>query len=123
MLDQVHSWCTKWQLGVNKNKTKVMHFRKTRTMRCKTNFCIGKHKLEYASEYKYLGVMLNEYLNFNVTADVLSKASVRALGALINKFYTMRDMGFKTYHFIYSLVSPVINYGAEIWGYKSYNWP
>ncbi len=122
MLDYVHSWCTKWQLGVNKNKTKVMHFRKTRTMRCKTNFYIGKHKLEYASEYKYLGVMLNEYLNFNVTADVLSKASVRALGALINKFYTMRDMGFKTYTTLYNtLVSPVMNYGAEIWGYKSYN--
>ena len=45
----------------------------------------------------------------------------RALGALINKFNIMRDMGFKTYTTLYNtLVCPVINYGAEIWGYKEY---
>ena len=119
ILDFVEKWCKKWRLVINKDKTKAMHFRKSRKLRSKYSFHIGTDCLDYVSDYKYLGVTINEYLNYNNTVDVLSKAGGRALGVLISKFKYMKDMGFKTFTTLYdSCVNPIINYASEIWGYK-----
>ena len=45
-------------------------------------------------KYKYLGVILDEFLNFESRVQVLSEAAGRALGAVILKFKTLKDIGF-----------------------------
>ena len=78
-------------------------------------------KLEYVENYKYLGVVLSEHLNYSVTADVLASAGGRALGAVISKFHNYRNIGFSTFKKLYETsVVPVLNYAYEIWDYK--NW-
>ncbi len=97
MLNVVNNWCPKWRLTVNKDKTKVVHFRKPQQPRTQYVFKYGIDVLEIVDKYKYLGTVLNEYLNFNVTADVRAGAGGRALGAVISQFSNLRNIAYTTF--------------------------
>ena len=74
------------------------------------------------SEYKYLGVIFDEFLNFNKCSKTLADAGGRALGALWSKFKGMKDIGFNTYTKLYnSGVVSVLDYGSGIWGFNKEN--
>ncbi len=84
-------------------------------------FVPGNTELNIVEEYKYLGIVLNELLDYDVTAQVLSDAANRALGSVINKYKSINGLGYNTYtRFFQSGVCPILDYGSEIWGYKSF---
>ena len=66
-----------------------MHFRKRRIDRCETQFILGDIELKYCEEYTYLGVLLNEHLDYEATAKQFANAFSRALGAHIAKYKNM----------------------------------
>ena len=120
MLNEVNEWCTIWQMKVNMSKTKIMEIRRKGTERSIAKFKLGNHTVEKCSEYKYLGVFFDEFLEFKKSYEVLTASGQRALGALIAKFKTMNEMGYKTYSKLFNTnVVPIIDYGAEIWGYTT----
>ena len=121
MLEIVENWCKKWRLAVNHDKSKIMHFRNARIKRSDFEFKLDNNVLEYVQDYKYLGLLLNEHMKYNNAAEMLSKAAGRALGACISKFKMLKNMGLQTYTTMYqTCVTSVMNYGAEIWGYKNF---
>ena len=61
--------------------------------------------------YKYLGITLSEYLDFNVTANVLAGAAGRALSEILAKFKEFGNVEFE------SNVATVSEYASEVWGY------
>ena len=122
LLDIVYCWCNNWRVIVNKDKTKVMHFRKNRHRKSNYSFMYGSSKIEMVDTYKYLGVVLSDHLKHSVIAEVLASAGGRALGAVITKFRNFRNIGFSTFTKMYDTsVVPVMNYASEVWGYKEYN--
>ncbi len=119
ILELVNSWCRKWRVMINKEKSKVVHFRPKRNDRTELEVKLGDDTLEIVAEYKYLGVHLNEFLLYEQTADILSKSATRALGSVINKFRSLKNMGFETYTKLFNAcVVPVLDYASEVWGYK-----
>ena len=63
---------------------------------------------------------LNEHMGFNTTAETLAKAGGRALGAVISKIQSYKDVGFNTYSNLFnSCVVPVLDYCSGVWGFKS----
>ncbi len=50
--------------------------------------------LNKVEKYKYLGVILNEYIEYDTTATILSETVGRALGAVIAKTRHFSDLGF-----------------------------
>ena len=44
--------------------------------------------------YKYLGVIFDEFMEFNECAKTLSDSGGRTLGALISRSKEFRDLGF-----------------------------
>ena len=121
MLNIVYAWCRKWRLEVNCSKTKVMHFRKKNLCRSQYVFHLGETPLNYEDHYKYLGVILEEHLDFNTCAETLGAAGGRALGSVISKFKSIKNMGFSTFSFLYNAgVIPVTDYCAGVWGHKLY---
>ncbi len=46
--------------------------------------------LEIVHKYKYLGVLLDEFLKFDTVASVLAESSGRALGGMISKFKNLK---------------------------------
>ncbi len=98
-----------------------MHFRNKDIDRSNMDICIGTEKLEYVTEYKYLGILLNEYMNYDTSVDTLANAAGRSLGAVFNKFKVIKNMNIKTFNkMVDSYVTPVLHYSAGIWGFKEY---
>ncbi len=121
LLNVLNSWCHRWQLCINLDKTKVMHFRKKTCNKTIFDFTINGVPLEVVSEYKYLGILLNEHLDFEKTAELLSSAAGRALGGVINKVKWNKDLGYQTYSkLIDSCVIPILLYGSGVWGLKKF---
>ena len=84
-------------------------------------FHVRETNLDIASQYKYLGLVLNEFLDLGITANILSDSAGRALGALIAKTQNLTDLGFETYLKLFNPgVLLVLNYGAEIWGFQDF---
>jgi hypothetical protein len=119
MLKCVYSWSKKNIIKFNPQKSNIMHFRKSNYQCTDYEFFLGNQKLNIVDQYKYLGVVLNENLNYNITARVLSDAANRGLGSLINKYKHINGLGFNTYTKLFNCgVAPILDYCSEIWGFK-----
>ena len=98
-----------------------MHFRSKRQRRSEFKYHFGDNELSTVDKYKYLGLYLDENITFEHCSRVLSESAGRALGGIINKFKSLRDVGFGTFGKMYETgVMSVCNYAAEIWGYKDF---
>ena len=119
LLNTLNDWCTKWKLRVNYNKSNVIHFRKKRVKQSNVKFQLGEKCLEYASHYKYLGIHINEFMDYSFTAEQLSESASRALGSIIYRYKSYPEMGFSTFTKLYeNCVIPVMDYASAIWGFK-----
>ena len=119
MLNLVSDWCRKWRLKINTDKTKIVQFRKTRKQKNDTcKFEIQGSELSEVSQYKYLGVIFDEHLKYDVACSTMASAARRALGKIIYKSKTLSGLGFNTYTTLYnSMVTPILEYGSEVWGH------
>ena len=107
LIDILNTWANKWRLTINTKKSKIMHFRKKCKRLTEINFKMGDEILEKTSKYKYLGVMLDEFLKFDC-----------ALGAIISKYKLFKDMGFNTYTKLFNTgVIPILDSCAPVWSH------
>ncbi len=66
-------------------------------------------------------VILNENLEYDTTATILSEATGRALGAVMAKTRHLLELGFETFEKLFcSRVVPILGYFSEIWGFKDF---
>ena len=68
MLDVLDEYCKTWKLTINHNESKIVHFRRKSFPRSTQQFHCGSKAIEFVSSCKYLGLVLNEFLNFQITA-------------------------------------------------------
>ena len=120
LLNIVENWCKKWRLEVNLTKTNIMHIRNARCPQSKFVFLFNFRTVNYCHSYKYLGTTINEFLNFNKTAEFQAEAAGRALGALITKTIKNGGLPYKIYSMLFECtVNSVSDYGSEAWGFVS----
>jgi len=121
MLDYLDSWCKIWCVNINEAKSNIIHFRKSTSPRTNISFKLGDSALLLVSEYRYLGLHLNEHMNLEKTVAHLAAAGARALGSIRNKLFHVKDIRFSTYSKLFQTgVTPIIDYCASTWGFKSY---
>ena len=121
MLDYIRKWCNKWRMGINTEKTQVVHFRRKNTPQTAFCFTFGDSLLEIVPFYKYLGVIFDENLNFDKTSSVLADAACRALGAIRSKLRNLKCCGYHTFNTLFtSGVLSIADYSAAIWGTKKF---
>ena len=124
LLNVLNEWCSKWQVSVNRTKSKIIHFRQANVECSKHRFKVGHISLDYTKVYEYLGTYLTEYLKFEDNVDTLAESGSRALGAVVSKLKMNNCISYKIYTKLYeSCVTPVLDYAAEVWGYKNYSKP
>ena len=117
MLSFVNEWCRKWRMAINTDKTQIVHFRPSRSSRTNYSFSLGDHALSIVSHYKYLGVIFDEHLNFDLNSATLSSAALRALGGIKNKLRNLKECGFNSFNTLFSSgVVSIADYCAGIWG-------
>ena len=125
LVNIVNDWSCKWCVIVNTEKSKIVHFWGRFKKRMRSEILLGKKKLEVVSNYKYLGTLLDEFLNTDVPIDCLAKAGSRALGALIGKSKENFELGYGSYFKLYhSIIVPITDYGCSAWnanGHTNFN--
>ena len=124
LLHMLHSWATTNKMTVYISKSKVVHFRPTSIQRSTFIFKCGNELeiLEITDCYVYLGLILHEFLDFNITAKYITKSANRALGLLIAEAKAAGGLPFKVYKKLCdNTVFPVISYAAAVLGINKYS--
>ncbi len=121
LLNILEKWCKQWHMRVYVKKIKIVHFRTKTQPRTDLNFMFNNEIVECVDKYKYLGIILDEYLDFNITAPVLASSARRALGLIYTKFAKVKVICFSTFTILFHLgVVPILDYCSGIWGYQSF---
>ena len=101
---------------------KVIHYRNKAVQRSNYVFKCGNNNIEYSQFYKYLGLVLDDFLDYSVTAKYIAQSATRALGLLISKFKVLGGMPYEVFTGLYdNMVWSTISYGAAIWGTKEFS--
>lgn len=101
MLDIMSSWCSKWRLTINSEKTQVVHFRKKSDSQSNYTFQFGSVPLKFICYYKYLGFVFDENMKFTEGRKILAESAGRALGSVLSKMKSCTDLGFSTFTQLY----------------------
>ena len=118
----IEKWCKKWRLEVNLSKTNILHIRNSRKMQSKFTFLFDMRPVPYCTFYKYLGVNINEYLDFTFTVEKHSDAAGRALGAIVTKMIKNGGFPYNVYSLLYNAcVTSVSDYSGPITRYLQYD--
>ena len=116
LLLSLETWCKQWQLHVNLEKSKIIHFRNPRKNRTEFLFKLNENDMEKVAVYKCLGLHIDEFLNLNTNSEHIANSASRALGGVISKFRSLKNVSFHTYKTLYnSSVLSVLNYSSEIY--------
>ena len=108
--------------SIKHSKNTGCAFRNRKSPRSAFQFSVNGVNLDTVQKYRYLGLVINEHRDMNETAKVVAQSATRALGVLINKYKVHGGMPYKTYSKLYySLVQPVLEYGAPVWAYKEHS--
>ena len=117
---EVEEWCRGWRMSLNIAKTKVIHFRKKlrSKQRSEFKFLFNSEEIEYAGEYKYLGLTLTEHLDWGSAIEEIHRKANRALALLNHRARRCGGFHFNTYSMLFKqLVQPIIMCNASIWGH------
>ena len=122
ILNEVHEWCKRNKLNINRGKSNVVHFRAPSVQRSSFEFYCGDKLLKTVSQYTFLGLLLTEHLDYDLTAKNVAKAANRALGLILAKDKAFGGLPFRSFTKLFdTVVWSVINYGAGIWGTNQYS--
>ena len=103
LLNCLHEWYIK--VYINTSKSKVVHFRKSRTK--KTSHKMDKEVICLVQQYKYLDILLDEHLKFDLCDDIFAKSG-RTLSSLISKCNVNKKFNYDIFtHLFYNCVSHI----------------
>ena len=116
-LDNLHSFCSKWGLIVNVNKTKVVVFRKGGKLSSKDVWYYGNKLVETVPSLKYLGFNLSSSGSFANCIQDLTTSARRALFGIkccLDKYPELPPaLQLKLFN---RLIEPILSYGGVVWG-------
>ena len=122
MLDELSVWCETSHMQVNHSKSKVVHYRPESTERSSVKFNCCSANVEIVDKYVYLGLTIQEHMDWNIMAKVVAQSANRALGLLIAKSKALGGMPYNISTKLFdSMVWSVISYGAAVWGTRKYS--
>lgn len=122
MLTVVDAWSKKWRVKFNAKKSNIVHYRNKKIPKTNATFALGDSILDIVPRYKYLGITLDEHVDFNITAKTLAEAGNRALGSIINKYKSINGLGYYTFTKLYKAgVCPILDYCSGVWGYNAFS--
>lgn len=117
-LNTLHTYCERWGLTVNIDKTKVMIFQKGRT-RKGYNFCYNNKNLEIVDSFAYLGTVLSPNGLFNKHVKITAEKTLQLYNTFMYKTQKL-SLDCKTMMELFDVAcSSKMNYGAEVWGYTN----
>ena len=114
----LNAYCNRWKLQVNISKTKVVIFRKGSTIPKNLKFYYDGQELEIVSSFSYLGIVFTSGSSFSGPRQTLAGQAQKAIFKLNSYLHKFTNINVKhTLELFDKLVTPIMNYGAEVWGF------
>ena len=121
-LDLLAEYCTRWKLKINVAKTKVIVFRKGGMLPRDIAFYYQGKRLEIVNSFKYLGVFFTAGGSFSEAQNTLAGQAQKALFKLNKYLYKFTFISPKHRIELFDkLITPILNYASEVWGFKQAN--
>ena len=114
-LKKLSLWLNVNRLALNISKTNFIIFRGYRKA-CDHNetLLLNKKAIEQKTYVKYLGVLIDEHLNWKEQISQITKKISRSVGIICKLRHCMDVSLLRTIY--YSLVYSHLNYGIQVWG-------
>jgi hypothetical protein len=111
-LEEVADWCNKWLMTLNLDKCEFMKVTSKRNA-LESHYRILDHDLSQVSSYKYLGVIINEKLNWNTHINTVINKANKVLyvtkQALSKSSQIVKETAYT------SIVRPTLEYSSSVW--------
>ena len=121
-LNLLDNYCQRWKLKVNTEKTKIMVFRKGGILPRNLSFFLNNIKLEIVNKFSYLGIVFTSGGSFSEAQKTLAGQAQKAIFKLKKYLYTFVNISPKhTLELFDKLVTPILNYSCEVWGFCAAN--
>ena len=118
-LNSLKICCERLKLSVNKNKTKIMVFRKGGFLAERERWYFENEILEVVNKYCYLGFNFTTKLSFEIGTSHLVAKGKKAVYLVCRVFQNCKEMCPSTFFKLFdSKVLPILLYSSEIWGYQ-----
>ena len=85
-INKLNSYCNKWQLTINTQKTKIMVFQQKNILYNKYDFYLNGDKLEKVLKYKYLGNIIEASGKLTSSHTELAKKGTKVLFSFFKYF-------------------------------------
>ena len=117
-LEVLVEWCKEWGVKINVAKSGIMHIRKKKVERSEVVYEVDGEAISMVSSYKYLGCVVDEYLELTEMMGDKAESGKRALGACLQRCREeIGEVGVGVFQKLMgSLVESGMMYGVEIWG-------
>ena len=116
-LNNLESYCNKWILEVNVDKTKIVVFRKAGILNRREVWTYGGSEIEIVSSFNYLGIVLSSGGTYLKAINTLAGKGLKAMNCLFAITRTMEIPLNIMFNLFDSFVASILNYGCEIWGF------
>ena len=118
LLNILENYCSRWKLTVNTSKTKILIFRNGGMLPGNLAFMYNGENIEIVKQFSYLGVVYTAGGLCHQTQKTLAGQALKAIFAMNKYLYKFTYL--KPLHVLDlfdKLISPILNYGSEVWGF------
>lgn len=118
MIDNLGTYCKKWDLVINLTKSKIMIMKQTGGRRANhEKWTWMEEEIEIVKKYKYLGFLVTPSLNITVHLQDRIEASKTGLSTVWNTYLKKREVTLKDKLKLFNSISRSMTcYGAQVWG-------
>ena len=121
-LDLMSDYCKRWKLKINISKTKVMIFRKGGMLPRNLSFYYDDEPLEIVKKFNYLGIVFTTGGSFAEAQMTLAGQSQKAIFKMKKYLYKFTFLSPRHKLELFDkLITPILNYGCEVWGFIQAN--
>ena len=112
-LNNLQTYCEKWSLTINTEKTKVIIFNKGGYKISRRSFMIMNSNIEIVQKYCYLGIIFSSTGNFKNACDALYDKALKA-------FYKFKQLHPQNnvkiaLQLFDTLILPIVSYASVVW--------
>ena len=112
-------YCEKWNLKVNVQKTKIVIFRRGRTLIEEINFTYSGNVIEKVNTFNYFGLVFTNNGSFQNALKTLAGKAARAMSDLL-QITRHKEIPLKIMINLFdSFVASILYYSSEVWGFMT----
>jgi RNA binding protein fox-1 len=111
----IETWMDGIKLKIAHHKTEVLSVSNSKAVQ-RVEIFVGEHAIASKRELKYLGVMIDDRLNFNSHVDYACEKAAKAINALSRIMPNIGGPRSSKRRLLASVSSSILRYGVPAWG-------